>query len=415
VRIILSTPARQTQALNSDAWGAKVILSTTARQTIENLLSLRFCMRVSIADVSDFPYSRVSRCTLEAASSVVPSTVIVRVPRDDPARSGPARVHNEHAALLFLRAVGSTLAPRFIAGDATAGILITEDLGTEPSLLDLLLGNDKAAARQGLLAFARGLGTLHAQTIGRATAYTEQRAPLGPADPDVADAAVRFHITESWQHVQDAVARLRLPRPRGADHDIIEVERMFAAPGSYLALSSGDPSPVNCKIAWGAVRFFDFEGATFRHALIDANVLRYLYPTGAPPWRLPKDLADPIELAYREAIGHACPNALDDADFERGMAASSAAWTILRMMRLPRVESGPDRDPWLLVPPGWSAPFPTRSRRRQLVAIIDTFIASARRTGSFETLATWCESLLDALRARWPEASEEIPLYPAFQ
>jgi hypothetical protein len=215
--------------------------------------------------------------------------------------------------------------------------------------------------------------------------------------------------------VQDAVTRLQLPRPRGVDHDIAEVVRTFAAPGPYLALSSGDPSPVNCKIAWGTARFFDFEGAGFRHALIDAGVLRYPYPTGAPPWRLPKDLADLIEPAYREAIGHACPIALDDADFEYGMTASSAAWTILRMARLPRMEIGPDRDPWLLVPHGWEAPFPTRSRGRQLVAIIDTFIASARRAGSFETLAAWCENLLDALRARWPEASEEIPLYPAFQ
>jgi hypothetical protein len=97
------------------------------------------------------------------------------------------------------------------------------------------------------------------------------------------------------------------------------------------------------------------------------------------------------------------------------MAAASAAWTILRMVRLPKVEAGPDRTPWLLLPPGWSAPIPTRSRRRQLVAIIDTFIASARRAGTCETLAAWCESLVDALRARWPESTEEIPLYPAFQ
>jgi hypothetical protein len=394
---------------------ASVTLSTPARQTVENLLSMRFGTRVSIADVNDFPYSQVSRCTLEAAGSAAPSTVIVRVPRDDPARSGLARLRNEHAAPEFLSSIGSTLAPRFIAGDATAGLLVTEDLGTDPSLLDLLLGDDKGAARQGLLAFARGLGTLHAQTAGRASAYAARRAQLGPADPDAEDAAVRFRVAESWQHVQDAVARLRLPRPRGVDHDVAEVVCTFAVPGAYLALSSGDPSPVNCKIAQGAVRFVDFEGTTFRHALIDAIVLRYLYPTGGPPWRLPKDMADPIEPAYREALAQACPGALDDADYEGGMAAASAAWTILRMVRLPKVEAGPDRTPWLLVPPGWSAPVPTRSRRRQLVAIIDTFIASARRAGTFETLAAWCESLVDALRARWPEATEEIPLYPAFQ
>jgi hypothetical protein len=393
-----------------------VTLSTTARQTVEHLLSLQFGTRVRIAATSDFPYAQVSRCTLDATATAkaVPSTVIVRVPRDDPARSGLARLRNEHAALLFLGARGSTLVPRFIAGDATIGILITEDLGNDPSLLDLLLGDDAVSARQGLLAFARGLGTLHAQTVGFAAAYAKRRAPLGPAEPELADAAARFDLTASWQQVQEAVARLRLPRPRAVHQDIAQLVQTFAVPGPYLALSSGDPSPVNCKIARDTVRFFDFEGATFRHALIDASVLRNLYPTGAPPWRLPTDSADQIERAYREALGPACPAAHDDADFAVGMAAATAAWMILRMVRLPRVEIGPDREPWSLVPPGWAAPLPIRSRRRQLVAIIDTFITSARRAGSFEQLAAWCDSLLAALRARWPEASEEIPLYPAY-
>jgi hypothetical protein len=393
---------------------ASVTLSSTARQTVENVLSLRFGTRVRVAGMHIFPYSQVARCTLDAGGSA-PSTVIVRVPRDDPARSGLARLRNEQAALEFLNAIGSTLAPRFIAGNATVGLLVTEDLGTAPSLLDLLLGDDREAARQGLLAFARGLGTLHAQTAGWASAYAERRAQLGPTDPDAEDGAVRLHVAESWRHVQEAVAQLRLPRPRNVDHDVAEVARRVAVPGAYLALSSGDPSPVNCTIAQGTVRFFDFEGATFRHALLDASVLRYLYPTGGPPWRLPKDMADQIEPAYREAQAQACPGARDDTDYESGMAAACAAWTLLRMVRLPKVEAGPDRTPWLLVPPGWRAPAPTRSRRQQLVAIVDTFIASARRANAFEALAMWCESSVDALRARWPEASEEIPLYPAFQ
>lgn len=337
----------------------------------------------------------------------------MRVPRDDPTRSGLARLRNEQAALQFLSAIGSTLAPRFIAGNASAGLLVTEDLGAAPSLLDLLLGDDREAVCQGLLAFARGLGTLHAQTAGRASAYAVRRAQLGPTDPEAEDAAVRLDVAASWRQVQGAVAQLRLPRPCGVDHDVAAVVHTLATPGAYLALSSGDPSPINCTIAQGTARFFDFEGATFRHALIDASVLRYLYPTGGPPWRLPRDLAYSIELAYREALAPACPD-VRAAAYDGGLVAASAAWTILRMVRLPKVEAGPDRTPWLLVPPGWSAPLPTRSRRRQLVAIIETFIVSARRAGLFAALTVWCDNVVAALRARWPEASEEMPLYPAF-
>ncbi len=393
-----------------------VAVSPPVLPLVENLLSLRFGTDVRIAAVQDFPYAQVSRCTLHAASSAVPPTVIVRVPRHNPARTGLARLRNEQAALTFLGSIGSTLAPRFIAGDTTAGILVTEDLGPDPSLLNLLLGSDMVAARQGLVAFAQGLGTLHAQTAGRASAYHACRAQLGPSDPSAEDAAVRFHIAESWQRVQDAVAHLHLPPPHDVDRDIAEVVRTFAAPGPFLALSNGDPSPLNCMIAHGVARFFDFEGATFRHALVDAAVLRYLYPTGGPPWHLPDGMVDQIEQTYREAIAPGCPEIYDDAAYESGMAAASAAWTILRMERLPRVEAGPDRDSWPLLPSGWSAPIPTRSRRHQLVSVIDTFIASARRAGTLELFADWCESLVVALRARWPEATEDLPLlYPAFQ
>jgi hypothetical protein len=56
-----------------------------------------------------------------------------------------------------------------------------------------------------------------------------------------------------------------------------------------------------------------------------------------------------------------------------------------------------------------------RSRRRQLVAILETCMASAHRAGTLHTLAGWCERLAGALRGRWPEATEETPLYPAFR
>ncbi|MBI3971555.1 MAG: hypothetical protein HY332_09725 [Chloroflexi bacterium] len=34
---------------------------------------------------------------------------------------------------------------------------------------------------------------------------------------------------------------------------------------------------------------------------------------------------------------------------------------------------------------------------------------------TLETLAAWCERMVRLLRARWPEATEALPLYPAFE
>jgi hypothetical protein len=398
---------------------ARGTLPATARRTIEHLLSERFGAPVRIAGVQPFPPFRVWRCAIRPAGGGVPATVMVRLPRDprdDAARAGLARLANEHAALELLSALGSGVAPGVVAGGAAAGLLVTEDLGTHPSLLDLLLGDDAAAARTGLLAFARALGALHAQTSGHAPEYAARRAGLGPPDPDATRPDLRAAVFASWRGVREAVSALGLPEPGGAvEADVDAVGRTLAAPGAYLALSSGDPSVVNCKVAGGAVRFFDFEVAGFRHALIDASVLRFLYPTGGPVWRLPPEVAELLEPAYRQALAPACPSVLDDAAYERGMAAASAAWALLRMVRLPRVEAGPDRDAWPLLPPSWAGPVPTRSRRRQLVAIIETGVGALHRAGAFDALAAWCGRVGGALRTRWPEAAEALPLYPAFE
>lgn len=379
-------------------------LPDAVRQAAEDALSARFEGRVRIAaEVQNFWPSCVFRCTLLPSShGTAPDTVIVRVPREGTARTGRTRLHNEQVALTYLNAIGSALAPVHLAGGGEAGFLVTEDLGAAPSLLDLLLGQAPEAARQGIFAFARGLGRLHTQTAGQCESLR------------VALPVVPVPVAEHWQQVRDAVAQIGLPAPDGVDGDVKALARLLAEPGDDLALSSGDPSVVNCKISGGRVRFFDFEAACFRHPLMDAVILRYLYPTGGPPWRLPYEVTLGVEAAYREELAPVYSVAQDDR-YERGMAAASAAWAILRLARLPKVDAGPDRDPWLLLPPDWSAPVPTRSRRRQLVAILETCIASAHRACAFEALAAWCECLADALHGRWPEAAEALPLYPAFR
>ncbi len=121
-----------------------------------------------------------------------------------------------------------------------------------------------------------------------------------------------------------------------------------------------------------------------------------------------------LQASGSTELAPVCAVARDDERYERGMAAAGAAWTVLRLARLPRVDAGPDGDSWRLLPPDWLGPIPVRSRRRQLVAILEMCIASARRADAFGALAAWCERLADALRGRWPEAAEALPLYPAF-
>src|SRR5262244_3556992 len=126
---------------------ANVILPAAVRQAVEDALSARFGGRAHIAaEVHNFWPSCVFRCTLvQSSCTAAPETVIVRVPREGTARSGRTGLYNEQAALEYLAAIGSALAPRFLVGGSTMGFLVTEDLGAHPSLLDLLLGEDTEA------------------------------------------------------------------------------------------------------------------------------------------------------------------------------------------------------------------------------------------------------------------------------
>lgn len=385
-------------------------LPTQLRHTIEGALSTRFGRDVHLTDVSNFPPSCVFRCTLAGSDggepATLPRTVIVRLPRSSGGRKGPTLLQNEHSALAYLTELNCELSPRVLGGSADAGFLITEDFGDAPSLLDILLGNDPVAAQQSVFAFARAFARLHTRTLSLTT---------HPAEPRMVTTTAPT-VEESWQETGDAVAQIGLPPPDDEVNDEVAlVVRTLANPGAFRVLSSGDPSAVNCKVTHAGVRFFDFEEACFRHVFSDILLLRYFYPTGGPVWLLPPDIATYMEREYRNEWECSGASALTDEQYDTGVAVAAAGWTVLRLARLQGVEAGPDRSPWLLLPPDWSGLVPTPSRRRQLVSILETCSDALRRANTLDRFAGWCERLTDALHSRWKESAEELPIYPAFR
>ena len=273
------------------------VFPASIKEDVERKLSETFGVRVRVAKVQNIWPSQVFRCLFDvgqSSSDVVPSTVIVRLPRAGAARSDAALLDDERAALQHLTEIGSTLAPRYYAGGAEAGFLASEDLGTGPSLLDLLLGKGREGATQGVLGFAKSLGMLHAQTL----VTTNHHSPLPH---------VQIPVQEHWEQVVTAAVHLGLPTPHSVDQDIAEIAEKLSRTSAYLALSSGDPSVVNCKVINGRVRFFDFEAACLRPAIVDATVLHFLYPTGGPAWRLPHGMALQLESVYRAELARVCP------------------------------------------------------------------------------------------------------------
>ena len=132
-------------------------------------------VRALLTDLHDAPITVVDweRLGPRAVARVLlggPSaarTVIVKWVRVGPAqtRAEPWRLRAELAALQFLSEdLGLALAPRVIAADKPAGLLVLEDLAPRVAL-DRLIRRDGAAAHAGrLAAFARTRGELSAAT-----------------------------------------------------------------------------------------------------------------------------------------------------------------------------------------------------------------------------------------------------------
>jgi hypothetical protein len=348
----------------------------------------------------------IMRCTVEDDSGVLPSSVVVKVRR--PAehwRGDTQQFHIERAALQFLTDLGVPVAARLLAADDEGGMLIMEDLGTGVALEDLLVGHDAVTAEHGLMLFARSLARMHAATIGHADTYDNLRSRWETADRT----SYRVQILDdniewSWNTLREITAeRPHLPPTHAADADVAELLHVLAEPGSFLVFTNGDMCPQNCRMVGDSFRFLDFENAAFRHALLDVTSLRFPFPA-CPCWsRLPTNVSQRAEAAYREAFAPTCPDVLDDAIYARGLAAACAAWTLLRMTRLPKLERSDEPHPM-----GFS-------KRGQLLDMIDTTVKASQQSGSFPALTAWLADMREALRARWPHLAPMQPLYPAFR
>ncbi|MEU6787728.1 hypothetical protein ABZ912_51790 [Nonomuraea angiospora] len=324
-----------------------------------------------------------------------PGSVIVKWMRPrgpGPDRSESWRLRSEVAALGFLSDdLGVRLAPRVVAADPAAGLVVLEDLAPRVALDGLLRADGTAAHGERLEAFARVRGELNAVTAGRAEAYYARRAALGAVDR-VAGCAGRFAGFREEGRLQ--VAALGVEVAGGAERELAVVLEELEDPGPFLALSNGDPEANNVLVrAAGApdARVIDFEFAGFTHALHDAVCL---YVPG-PAW-LSVDAG--MGAAYRRALAVGVPEAQDDRRFGFGLAAACFSYALLRLQRLSQVDGRAAGD----------------DSRVQLVATVEAAARVAEWFGVLPGLAGWAWRVGEALRRRWPDADVDVAALPAF-
>ncbi len=377
-------------------------------------------VRLETADVlRDGGRNRAARFRVADGPEDAPATVIAKAnvgdaekafdPEDDAPGAHAWRFYNEWASGAFLGSLGDEppFAARVLGGSRAEGLILLEDLGAPDSMADRMQGDDRPALETALRTYARTLGRLHAATAGaeREAEFTRLRLSLGGRE------TAREREGGHWLREQVEVFRrlcdaVGVAPASGFDEEVAAVQASLDDPGPFLAFAPCDTCPDNHKLMPdGSLRLFDFEFSGFRHALLDASYLRVPFPTCWCVNRLPAEVVDDLEAAYREELARGCPEASDDAVFAREMLRACAYWA------LSTVTWGWEK--YLEEDSRWGL---ATVRQRHLVRLENLVSLSERAGGAgLPAIADTARQLRGALGGRWLPGLEEMPLYPPFR
>ena len=348
--------------------------------SIDRLLSDTFGNTVAVTAVERIEPWSVFRVHLDGE----PGSVVVKRLRDDPNgwRTDPAQVATEVAALRLVEKLGLDIAPRVLAADSAAHVIVLEDLHPRVPLPHVLIDGDRPLGRDGLVEFAGTLGTLNAATAGR-----DVSLPAPPISPEDAELAL-------WREALRAVEGFGVGVPTGVRSDISTMFDELGAPGPFLALSNGDAGTNNFLVAPGLPgKLIDFEFARFRHALMDAVHIH----VQSPQWVTLPD-PRPQEDTYRSTLSAGVPEAEDDSCFDAGLVAACLAYALVRLNRLEKLAQRPRGE----------------LSRLQLVATLEAASRVAIDRGYLRELGGWCSEVAAMIRRRWPDTDVDLERLPAW-
>jgi hypothetical protein len=363
--------------------------------------------------------SLVLRCAVTPPASHLPATIIAKSPLAFPDDPFAQRLNfvNEWAALVFLDQIvpGLPLAPRCYGGDSAARVLVLEDLGSDShtTAQALVFGTDADHAEATLLEQVALIGRLHASTLGKYRQYSSIRASFKPPAASVdlfADpwpTARQSPVTtpdldrriEAYRRVC-AELGIRAPVAVGDEISLV-AQRVEVTPAPWLALCQGDQNgPGGTLRLDGRLRFYDFDCGQFRHALLEGV-------PGQSTWgclmRIPLPIARQMELLYRNVLMASHPQVQDDGYFRGVLAIAQARWHLFQVLH---------RLPNCLIQ---DAPRGPTTRRQQLLAWLDNFVALTEEANSMQALGTVAHALAGRLRQQWSMEGDMLPYYPAFQ
>lgn len=292
-------------------------------------------------------------------------------------------------------------APRLLGADPDLGVVVMEDLGTAPTLADLLDGPDPDAALEG--GYVWGRDAAASLTASRAVVQDFQDL-VRRADPGTRSAGG----PASPRLPQRGAARLVEMLGAGVEEEVAaELDRLgaLAGAGGRRVVSQADPAPDNLVMTGPAadggpdvvVRALDLEAASYHHIAVDLAGLVCPWPASGLLARVPDEFQAAVMTGFGSGL-EGLVDLLDDPGLDQMVGLAVLAATLqMTELTLEPLRRREDQGRFS----GGRARLVSLWRRSGEQAVDAPVLARLCAAAAEQAVTDW----------GWPD---ELPLYPCF-
>jgi hypothetical protein len=322
------------------------------------------------------------------------------------------RFLNECASLQFLNTLPEKYTARWIAGQVEKRLFIVEDLGSFPSVQDVLFKEDAQTATQALMTYATVLGQFQAATVGREQAFKSTQAEVGAVTPWCDG---NYNTLETLPILLECLNTLQVIPADNFEAELRSVAAAIHDSPLFRALCHCDAGMHN--VLWlndGSVCLLDFEFAQYQHALTDIVCARMSFPPAYHGYPVPLSIVIQMENTYRMELAKGIPAANDDKLFYDGLVQTCAQWTFSELAGMWRAyfQDHLKRDEAYDSQEG-RTPESRETLRRRLIGYLRAFVGVAEEYDRLPAVRATFAQVIDVLLRHW-EGVEPLPCYPAF-
>jgi hypothetical protein len=371
----------------------------------EAVLRRRYGAKIKLAEPEDLGGSKTStviRVRVASSPFSLPRTLVVK--RYTETAPCEAFIREAVSYQLFTALTADErMCPELYAHDASAGVIVIEDLGRAPTLADKLLGDDARGAERALLSWARSLGRLHATTAGREADFDALMRRLSATR--VKGDPLAVNGPAAIEHLPELLSDVLGVQTPAHVFERAERTRWLLETSRHRGFSPSDLCPDNNLITSRGVRFLDFEGGCIRNIMLDAAYLRVPFPSCWCAFALPAGMTDAMFAAWRAEVRVMWPDLADDAVVLPRMLDAQLFWVWVSTF-------------WFLPRPGepdspLDSHLPSPRRSVSLAARWRHLAVEAGRSGA-DSIVEHANAVLGGLTRLYGQ-DLTLPMYPAFR